>query len=437
MAVRHFRVPITVALSAVPLVAVIAVAGSAQATTTPNTVVETSVAESNTAAVEILSPDEPWAGASLGDWGAAWWQWAVSLPEDIHPGSDTTGERCGYGQHGPTFFLPPSLTAEPPFSYECVVPEGTAIYVVVSVGNCSSVEPEPYFGGNEEELRDCISRDEFDYETGIEAAVNGHDIANLDSYRATTPMFTLNVPEDPIFDFFPQGVALVMAENYGFMIAPPPPGEYVITQTWMVDNTPETYTVNVTVDAPLIIEPGTPLSQAGDEPETTDAPPTTADEATTDTPASTTAETTVASSAASGSTLGVTDACALIPDDDAATATGLSLGEGVSGGDERRRVCTFQADNGEVGITIGVESGGRFDDKAEVSRQSLGDEGQPIDDLGDRALFFYADDDLPEGVGGVLVAVGDVTIDVTMQGLDEATMRDASVALAELAVRNL
>ena len=90
-----------------------------------------------------------------------------------------------------------------------------------------------------------------------------------------------------------------------------------------------------------------------------------------------------------------------------------------------------------LGITIGIESGGRFDAKAEVSRQSLGDEGEQIDDLGDRALFFYSDDDLPEGVGGVLVAVGDLTIDVTMQGLDEAQMRDASVALAELAVSNL
>jgi hypothetical protein len=37
----------------------------------------------------------------------------------------------------------------------------------------------------------------------------------------------------------------------------------------------------------------------------------------------------------------------------------------------------------------------------------------------------------------VLVAVGDLTIDVTMQGLDKAAMRDASVALAELAVSNL
>ena len=131
------------------------------------------------------------------------------------------------------------------------------------------------------------------------------------------------------------------------------------------------------------------------------------------------------------------DACSLVPDAEAAAATGLPIGAGVPGGDERRRVCTFQSDDGSVGITIGVEAGGRFDEKAEASRQALGEDGEDVAGLGDDALFFYSDDDLPEGVGGVLVAVGDLTVDVTMQGLDEDTIRDASVALATLAVGNL
>ena len=163
----------------------------------------------------------------------------------------------------------------PSYSYECVVPEGTAIYVYVSVGNCSSVEPPPYFGSNEDELRACVDSEMFELSPDVEASVNGHEVANLDSYRATTPMFTLNVPDDHVIDFFPPGVPLVMAVNHGFIIAPPPPGEYVIRETWLADNIPSTYTVNVTVEAPLIIEPGTPLSQVAEVPEATDAPPTT------------------------------------------------------------------------------------------------------------------------------------------------------------------
>lgn len=110
---------------------------------------------------------------------------------------------------------------------------------------------------------------------------------------------------------------------------------------------------------------------------------------------------------------------------------------GVAAGDERRRVCTFQDETNDVGITVGIEAGGRFDEKAELSRQSLGVEGEEVASIGDRALFFFSDEDLPEGVGGVLVAVGALTIDVTMQGLPEETMRDASINIAELAVRNL
>ena len=55
----------------------------------------------------------------------------MSLPEDVHPAFGGTAERCGYGQHGPVFFLPPSF-GDAQFSVDCVVPEGTAIYVIVS-----------------------------------------------------------------------------------------------------------------------------------------------------------------------------------------------------------------------------------------------------------------------------------------------------------------
>jgi hypothetical protein len=137
------------------------------------------------------------------------------------------------------------------------------------------------------------------------------------------------------------------------------------------------------------------------------------------------------------STVDVADACVVVPSADVASATGFAVDEGVAAGDERRRVCTFRDEAAAIGITVGIEAGGRFDQKAARSQQSLGDEGEEIESLGDRALFFFSDEDLPEGVGGVLVAVGDLTIDVTLQGLPEDAMRDASINLAELAVSNL
>ncbi|MBA2326751.1 MAG: hypothetical protein H0V95_08935 [Actinobacteria bacterium] len=130
------------------------------------------------------------------------------------------------------------------------------------------------------------------------------------------------------------------------------------------------------------------------------------------------------------------DACGLVPD--AAAVSGLDLGEGAPDGDDRRRVCAFSAtEPGQVGLTVAVQGGKRFDQKTAQSESALGVEGEPVDGIGDRALFFFSDEDLPEGVGGVLVGVRDLTLEVTLQGLDEVTMRRAATALAELAVSNL
>lgn len=152
-----------------------------------------------------------------------------------------------------------------------------------------------------------------------------------------------------------------------------------------------------------------------------------------------TTEGTTATTAAGPAATVPASACELVPADAVNEATGLTLGPGAEIGDERRAVCAFSAtESGGVGVTVGVEAGGRFDEKAESSQNALGDEGDPVDGLGEEALFFYDDEDTPEGLGGVLVGIGDVTVDVTVQGTgDEDATREASVAIAEMAVENL
>jgi hypothetical protein len=163
-----------------------------------------------------------------------------------------------------------------------------------------------------------------------------------------------------------------------------------------------------------------PLVACGDDDETAEAPETT-----------TTASDTTEEPAALPE-----DACALVPD--AAEVSGLELSEPAPDGDERRRVCAFSAvEDGQVGLTVAVQGGSRFDEKAEQSEASLGDPGEEIDGLGDRALFFFSDEDIPEGVGGLLVELGDVTLEVTLQDLEEAAMRDAAVAIGTAAVERL
>src|SRR5215210_5787367 len=98
----------------------------------------------------VLPPDAEVEGLSLAAWKARWWQWFFSLPEESNPLFDETGERCGYGQSGPVFFL-----AGAPTSVEraCTVPLGLTILVPVTGAECSTVEPPPFFGRDEAELR--------------------------------------------------------------------------------------------------------------------------------------------------------------------------------------------------------------------------------------------------------------------------------------------
>jgi Pectinacetylesterase len=216
----------------------------------------------DTAAVEILPPDEPWAGATRGEWDARWWQWAVSMPEAVNPNFDTSGERCGYGQSGPVFFLPGNVVGEEAAEITCVVAEGSAIYVNVAGAECSTVEPPPFFGRTEDELRACATA-ALDQATDIQARVNGQDVADLDAYRTGSPLFTLTFAEDNIFGVEP-GVAQSVSEGYGVIIAPPPPGEYEIAVATRFDGSPEfATTVNVIVEAPQVIE-AAPTAQIAD-----------------------------------------------------------------------------------------------------------------------------------------------------------------------------
>jgi len=132
-------------------------------------------------------------------------------------------------------------------------------------------------------------------------------------------------------------------------------------------------------------------------------------------------------------------ACALVPTAEIDAATGLRFADGEGTESARRSVCAFDATrSGGTGLSVGVEPAERFAAKADASRRSVGVPGAEVPGLGERALFFYSDADLSEGVGGVLVQAGGSTIDVTLQGLgSEARTREAAVAIARVAAGNL
>jgi hypothetical protein len=203
--------------------------------------------------VTIIGPDDSYGGATLGEWSARQWQWQTSFPPELNPGNDPTGAMCGYGQSGPVFFLPSFVTEG---ELMCVIPAGTAIFVPIVEGACSTVEAPPFFGRTEAELRACAIAD-IDSVYDVSATVDGTPVEQIEDYRVSTPLFTFNFGENNVWELAP-GVAHAVGDGYQFIIAPLPAGEHeiVVTGTYGEPEIQvESATYRVIVEAPQIIEP--------------------------------------------------------------------------------------------------------------------------------------------------------------------------------------
>ena len=175
----------------------------------------------------VLPADAEVAGLDLAAWNARSWQWFFSLPAAVNPLLDTTGANCGYGQSGPVFFL---TNAEGSVERACVVPLGVHIFVPLVGSECSTIEPPPFFGRDEAELRRCATAAVDTAESALDMSamrltVDGQTVADFSTYRALTPRFTLWLPEDNLLGSVSQ-VADSVADGYQIMLSPLPAGEH-------------------------------------------------------------------------------------------------------------------------------------------------------------------------------------------------------------------
>ena len=66
---------------------------------------------------------------------AEWWQWAYSLPLSQSPLTDSTGERCMFGQRGQVWFLA-GFAGSGSATRNCSVPEGSTLFFpIINVVN--------------------------------------------------------------------------------------------------------------------------------------------------------------------------------------------------------------------------------------------------------------------------------------------------------------
>ena len=147
--------------------------------------------------------------------GAAWWQWALSIPADTNPLLDTTGDDCMVGQRGGVWYLAGTFFPAPSTAVrDCAVPAGTAFFVPVI--NFVNVDAPNVCGQGPDhvpvgDLRAAVAP-LIDGATNLSITVDGVNVNNM--RRIKSGVFAVTFPDDNLFDALCGGPGTVPAGVY-------------------------------------------------------------------------------------------------------------------------------------------------------------------------------------------------------------------------------
>jgi hypothetical protein len=166
----------------------------------------------------VVPPQARVHGLSYGEWSARWWQWTLGVPAPDNPGLDPTGDKCGVAQTGHVWFL--AFGVPPLTERTCRVPTGTFLFAVVLANECSTLEPPPFHGDNEAELRACATAGFEAISVGMfSVTLDGRPVEDLAQYRTISPLFSITLPADNIYGL-PPGTGYSVSDGIFLMLHP-------------------------------------------------------------------------------------------------------------------------------------------------------------------------------------------------------------------------
>jgi len=132
--------------------------------------------------------------------GAAFWEWAMSIPADVNPLTDTTGKYCMVGQSGDVWYLAGTFYPLGPTAVRyCTVPAGTAFFVPVF--NFVNINTPNVCGQGGDistaDLRAFIAP-AIDAAANLSLTVDGKPVGNV--RRSKSGVFAVGLPEQNLFD---------------------------------------------------------------------------------------------------------------------------------------------------------------------------------------------------------------------------------------------
>lgn len=169
--------------------------------------------------LSIFSPDSDPYGLSYPEWAAKWWQWALSIPVDNNPVTDTTGEKCAVNQNGPVWYLAGTLGGLTDRS--CTIPAEKAILLPIlnhggTLGDSQS----------EEELVEYTKK-EMDFGIKLDAMIDNMKLSGLNRYRVLSPIFDVVLSEKNLFGGRP-GPTRGVSDGYWLFLQPLHQGKHTI-----------------------------------------------------------------------------------------------------------------------------------------------------------------------------------------------------------------
>lgn len=112
----------------------------------------------------------------------------------------------------------------------CTVPTGTGLFVQGLGNECSNIEPPPFFGATEADLRACAAAgyEAFFGDATQSITVDGVTVSGFeDRYRTQTPLFSYTLPPDNLYGL-PPANALAISDGTAVIVKPLPPGDHRI-----------------------------------------------------------------------------------------------------------------------------------------------------------------------------------------------------------------
>jgi hypothetical protein len=170
-------------------------------------------------------------GKTYGEWGAAFWQWVMSIPADRSPLTDPTGQFASENQSGPVWFLSGSSGGSADRS--STIPAGKLIFApiytwIFGSGVFDCHPSVPGVSCDVDSLRASAAA-AVDTAEVVECWIDGVPVENIEDYRATSPVpFPITYPENSLLGLPAGTYDPQVTDGYWLMLHPLTPGVHVL-----------------------------------------------------------------------------------------------------------------------------------------------------------------------------------------------------------------